>query len=204
MSEHRPQGWRGWRHHTRDERLAAIIGLRETGLGRNRIATALGTTRNMIAGYCNRYRAWLGTGPAAEPEAPRTALQRVGTVTGAAREMGVSRAWVRVVAERIQFQPDPAAVKRAIQENAAAMRLRALTKHGNRPRPNPNLTEAQQRCVDAMKGRGFQITTMKALPPPTKEEVARLVAEFEAKRGITKCPPAAPILQPFNAGIGFR
>jgi hypothetical protein len=70
------------------------------------------------------------------------------------------------------------------------------------PARNPFLTAGQQANVDAVKAR-FWIYARTYLPPPTREEADRLVAEFIERRNVTVCPPAV-VVEPSNAGVKWR
>ena len=76
---------------------------------------------------------------------------------------------------------------------APGERLRAPRRaSGVRPTPSPE-----------MKAQYFRPRRAK-YPPPTREEVARLVAEFVASRSVTVCPAAAKQLASSNVGMEWR
>ena len=150
------------------------------------------------------------------------------SVRAAAAALGWSRAKAKEIASKFGLKADPATIKRAELQGARkagaviAERTRKPPKPPKEPRAkaapkpkpepvrlerNPFLSAAQQASVDRHKERCWASASNRRLAemgPPTRDEADRLVAEFIARRGVTVCPPAAPVLEPINSGARWR
>lgn len=133
------------------------------------------------------------------------------TVKAAGAQMGLTPKGSHSLATRHGIKADPAviqAVRDAAARKGGATRGEQIKAeravHAARAARNPFLTTAQQANVDAWKNRSWKATALSTLPPMSEDEAQRLVVEHIAKRGVTKCPPAARIELPINGGMGWR
>jgi ribosome-binding protein aMBF1 (putative translation factor) len=174
----------------------------------SQIAERLGTTKDTVAGRAFRLK--LPNRTAFMPR-PETHADRYGEQIRAAEarglsqrmiadEIGIPRQRVAFVCSVLNIRVDPAANRYAV---AQSNRRRAGEKRAKR-KPNPFLTPAQQANVAKQSGGSWHMQRMRAVPPPTPEEAARLIAEHIAKHGISRCPPAEEIAAPLNSGVGWR
>lgn len=136
------------------------------------------------------------------------------TVRGAGAHLGLGPAQAKRLAERFGIKASAAALQahrdriRALAVEVLKARAKAKPKKARqradheRRSAKVGLTEAQQQQIVAQKRRMWSGATR--LPPVTEEEAARLIAEHIAKRGVTVCPPAAPVEKPINGGAGWR
>jgi ribosomal protein L12E/L44/L45/RPP1/RPP2 len=93
----------------------------------------------------------------------------------------------------------------ANRKRAAEARAAKQAEMAQRAPTNPFRSAAQNEQIERHKNRMWGHNPKLAkLPPVTDDEAERLVRDFMARRGVTVCQPAAPMLEPINAGLGWR
>lgn len=183
---------------------AEIERLRKSGMLREAIAERVGLTVDQVRRALGR----LGltgvrvVGIATERRAPmveelKTAITAGASLSQAAKQVGVtagaaagmlSRAGVRVAHLRPALPP-------------------ARNANGTPRAPRQKIIRATPKQLAALQAQRTVMTANYSrrtyVPPPSREEAERAVAEFLAKRSITVCP--SPVVEgPNNFGVGFR
>jgi len=187
-----PDWWRGWAQHTPAERADAVREINEAG-SVSQIAAALGTTKSAVSGVRDRAgikapvsKPWVAQRHEQSREATDELAKRIRDLA----TRGMSAVTIR---ERLGLSKNRV-------YNLAQQYDIALPRHA---RPNQFRTKRQQDAIATHRERMWTPSRLK-LPPVAPDEAARLVADFIARRGVTECPPAAPVVTPCNAGMKWR
>lgn len=152
------------------------------------------------------------------PRSPNAERRRVKDAAANARRTAMARQIAECVsagltvfqiAERMRL--DVARVSRICARHgwrpngqaAAKPTVTAPPPHPPRSANNPFLTPAQQANVDTQRARTFKQAMRVKLPPPTREEADRAIAEFLARRPITVCASVRVDI-PSNFGERWR
>jgi hypothetical protein len=198
-------------------RAAALRAAVESGLTVAAAGERLGMTREGAKALARRWEIKAAPDAVAEARAAggarkaqarerkaedlRALVERGLTVAEAGRELGMSRTQWEYLARLYGIRAAPEVLRRAFQAGSAMARREP-------PReapPNPYRTKAQNDAIRRAKTWRPYSAELAAMPAPTADEAARLVAEFLARKGaVTQCPPAAPIIVPTNGGMGWR
>ena len=209
--------WRGWRHHSRPERVLAIRAL-ITQHSCSEIARQLGTTKNAVVATCKRNRVAIPArsgitasevGKQRQAEVKREQVERLTVELRAGCSLAIAAARLGITRDRARNILRDAHI-RVSDLQAGLPRIKRLAKPSARKvedkrKANPKLTAGQQQQVDAMKARMWAASSrLRALPPPDEAEAARLIAEHIARRGVTVCPPAVIPETPMNGGVWWR
>lgn len=180
------------------------------------IGDLIGTSKNAVLGRARRLslpprseilhtevlsRADAHAKRAADAAKLRELVKQGYTVRAAGAQIGMGRARAADLAREFDIHASAKTLARV----RLAKRMETLRSRSAGPCTNPFLTPAQQANVGAMKTRTWHLKNprLMAMPPPTAEEAARLVAEHIARHGVTQCPGAV-VVEPSNAGAGFR
>jgi hypothetical protein len=139
------------------------------------------------------------------------------TVSQAGAKLGLKRDVFRNCAERFGIKADPKVIRAAMGAGGAACRGPAKAKRNGvvparKPKApqremlrNPKLSAVQQAALNKEKRRISGIFTgrakMRVVPMNNADA---LIAEAVAAGKVTRCPPAAPMQIPNNAGAGWR
>lgn len=204
---------------------AKVQALREQGKTHAEMKAELGINRTTLERSCTRLGAVNNRSVAnkaawAKRKAARTdptfeERRRAKVEENRQRRVAMVRQIAELLGEGLNMQQvaRQMGVNRKTVEGACAKyQLRAAAAPKPKPAPepepraplynNPFLTPAQRANVDVQRGvLGRRFNSKKNLPPPTREEADRAVAEFLARRSVTVCPPAARIETPCNAGV---